>query len=71
MPFVQGNVSGVSSFVFAFLFSICCLPLALAQKAKRPFTVTDEIGLTLFGSLDGGAPEMRFSPDGKYFAVWS
>src|SRR6266849_218051 len=44
---------------------------ALAQPAARPFTVADEIGLTLFGTLSGGPPEIHFSPDGQYFAVWT
>src|SRR5208282_1165635 len=45
--------------------------IASAQKAKRPFTVADEIGLTLFGTPHGGEPQVRFSPDGQYVAVWS
>jgi hypothetical protein len=46
-------------------------PIASAQQAKKPFTVADEIGLTLFGDPNGGPPEVHFSPDGKYFAVWT
>jgi hypothetical protein len=46
-------------------------PIALAQQAKKPFTVADEIGLTLFGDLEGGTPEVHFSADGSYFAVWA
>ena len=43
-----------------------------AQRAvKKPFTVADEIGLTLFVSPQGGEPQLSFSPDGAYFAVWS
>src|SRR2546430_11366687 len=38
---------------------------------KRAFTVADTIGLTLFGSARGGDPQIHFSPDGNYFAVWS
>ena len=45
-------------------------PIASAQQTRRPFTIADEIGLTLFGSPDGGKPELHFSPDGKYLAVW-
>jgi dipeptidyl aminopeptidase/acylaminoacyl peptidase len=41
------------------------------QTSKRPFTVADEIGLTLFSKPAGEPPEIHFSPDGKYFAVWS
>jgi hypothetical protein len=44
---------------------------ARAEQVKRPFTVADEIGLTLFDDPDGGDPELRFSPNGNYFAVWS
>src|SRR6266853_4789661 len=42
-----------------------------AQQTKRPFTVADEIGLTLFVDPDGDLAEVHFSPDGNYFAVWS
>jgi len=42
-----------------------------AQETKKPFTVSDEIALTLFNDLDGRPPEIHFSPDGNYFAVWS
>src|SRR5713226_1333899 len=45
--------------------------IASAQQAKKPFTVADEIGLTLFGNSGGGRPEVHFSPDGNYFAVWT
>jgi len=45
--------------------------IASAQQAKRPFTLADEIGLTLFGDPNGGAPAVHFSPDGNYFAVWT
>lgn len=45
--------------------------IAMAQEVKRPFTVAEEIGITLFGTPNGGDPEIRFSPNGKYVAVWS
>jgi dipeptidyl aminopeptidase/acylaminoacyl peptidase len=45
--------------------------IAQAQQTKRPFTVADEIGLTLFGTPHGGEPQVRFSPDGQYVVVWS
>src|SRR5260370_13927803 len=46
--------------------------IASAQQAKKPFTVADEIGLTLFDDLPGGrAAEVLLSPDGNYFAIWS
>lgn len=54
----------VSLFCFA-------VPLCGAQQPKKPFTVADEIGLTLFGTPEGAPPKVRFSPDNKYFAVWS
>ena len=47
------------------------VPMALAQSVKRPFTVADDISLTLFNVQGGGSPELHFSPDGKYFAVWT
>jgi dipeptidyl aminopeptidase/acylaminoacyl peptidase len=45
--------------------------VAAARQAKKPFTVADEIGLTLFGTPNGELPEVHFSSDGNYFAVWS
>lgn len=45
--------------------------IASAQQTKQPFTLADEIGLTLFGPAQGGPPELHLSPDGNYFAVWS
>src|ERR1039458_4824619 len=56
--------------------AICVFVLALAgdakycsgQRAKRPFTVADDIELTHF---DDGAEAVRFSPDGNYFAVYT
>src|SRR5579864_568893 len=42
-----------------------------SQQIKRPFTVADEIGLTLFVDPNGDLAEVHFSPDGNYFAVWS
>jgi dipeptidyl aminopeptidase/acylaminoacyl peptidase len=52
-------------------FLACPFPPCEAQQAKKPFTVDDEIGLTLFGIPAGAPPEVLFSPDGKYFAVWT
>jgi len=49
----------------------CAAARCEAQLGKKPFTVTDEIGLTLFGDSGGGRPELHFSPDGNYFAVWT
>ncbi len=42
--------------------------VASAQRAKKPFTVADEIGLALFS---GSREHVRFSPDRQYFAVYS
>ena len=36
-----------------------------AQQVKRPFTVADDIGITLMD----GSDDARFSPDGSYFTV--
>ncbi len=53
------------------LFACNLAPATNAQETKRPFTVADEIGLTLFIHQDGTRPQIRFSPDGEYFALWS
>jgi dipeptidyl aminopeptidase/acylaminoacyl peptidase len=45
--------------------------IASAQRAKEAFTVADDIALTYFAPTDGTRAEVRFSPDGNYFAVWS
>jgi dipeptidyl aminopeptidase/acylaminoacyl peptidase len=45
--------------------------IALAQQTKEAFTVADDIALTYFASPGGGPVQVRFSPDGNYFAVWS
>src|SRR5579862_8057032 len=50
---------------------VCIVPRCYAQQGKKPFTVSDEIGLTFFNSPGNGWPELRVSPDGKYFAVWT
>jgi dipeptidyl aminopeptidase/acylaminoacyl peptidase len=42
-----------------------------AQQSKRPFTVADEIELTLFGDPHVGAVQVHFSPDGNYFAAYT
>jgi hypothetical protein len=57
-----------SLIVLAFLVDTAS-PLALAQQAKKPFTVVDEIGLALFDDPNGGRAEVLFSPDGKYFVA--
>src|SRR5438552_880928 len=48
----------------------CLCDVAFGQKPERPFTLNDEIGLWLF-IPDMGRRNPRFSPDGKYFAVYS
>jgi dipeptidyl aminopeptidase/acylaminoacyl peptidase len=45
--------------------------IALAQQAKKVFTVADDIALTYFSPPGGGRVQVLFSPDGNYFAVWS
>ncbi len=46
--------------------------IALSQQAKRPFTVVDDVGLARFGDpYTVQAEALQFSPDGKYFAVWT
>jgi dipeptidyl aminopeptidase/acylaminoacyl peptidase len=51
------------------------LVAAVSTDARgRSFTVTDEIGLTLFDNPFGASRQdesVRRSPDGNYFAVWS
>src|SRR5947208_13910011 len=55
--------------IFAFA---CAAGIVAAQPAKKPFTVADDIGLTLFHNPNGDSMEsVLFSPDGKYFAVYS
>jgi dipeptidyl aminopeptidase/acylaminoacyl peptidase len=46
-------------------------PIAMTQQPKKPFTVADEIGLTLFSTPKGEQAEVRFSSDGQYVATWS
>jgi dipeptidyl aminopeptidase/acylaminoacyl peptidase len=46
--------------------------VALAQQAKRPFTIADEIDLTLFDAQGlVYPPAIQFSPDRKYVVVWT
>src|SRR5436309_528378 len=47
------------------------IAVTLAGQTRKPFTITDEIGLTTFNTPGGGDPQIRFSPDGKHFAVWT
>ena len=43
----------------------------LPQQTLHHFSVIDDIGVTMFGNPDGSPAEPHFSPDGKYFAVWT
>jgi len=58
-----------------FLLVVCTFagsvgpPNVVAQQANKPFTVIDEIELTLFDDPSSGSAEVLFSPNGKYFAV--
>jgi dipeptidyl aminopeptidase/acylaminoacyl peptidase len=69
MLFNRFCVPALASIVISSL--ACSVAQCQAQQTKRPFTVADEIGLTLFGTPNGATPEVRFSPDGNYFAVWT
>ena len=73
MPMSSKKINIIWFFIGTFtLVSGTHSPIAWAQQAKKPFTVIDEIGLTLFGDPDGGAPsELYFSPDANYLAVWT
>jgi dipeptidyl aminopeptidase/acylaminoacyl peptidase len=53
----------------AYLFGASSLTL-MAEQAKRPFTVADDIETSLLLPQEDG-PNVRFSPDGSYFAVYS
>jgi len=46
-------------------------PIVSAQLAKKPFTVADDIGMTLFWPIGFKTQEIHFSPDGKYVAVYT
>jgi dipeptidyl aminopeptidase/acylaminoacyl peptidase len=53
----------------ALITFLAVCPVTPAQETKRPFTVADDIGLTIFGTAQWASPEIHFSPDGKYVAV--
>ena len=49
---------------------VAARPCAAAADRKKPYTVADEIGLSrLIPDMDGS--NVRFSPNGRYFAVYS
>ena len=52
------------------LLSSTSAQLVVAQEAKRPFTVADDIEMSLLLPQADGST-VRFSPDGNYFAVYS
>jgi dipeptidyl aminopeptidase/acylaminoacyl peptidase len=60
-PYVASILVLLSSLAWA-------APKCNAQQRKKPFTVSDEIGLTLF---DDQEKAVAFSPDGKYFVAYS
>lgn len=70
----QAQVGSVSYFLsiltITSLLQFAAITCA-AQGTKKPFTVADEIALTLFDSSNGQPPQVRFSPNGDYFAVWT
>lgn len=45
--------------------------IASAQQIKKPFTVSDDIGITLFWPVGLKPQKVHFSPDGNYFAVYT
>ncbi len=45
------------------------IPHDQSTQANKPFTIADEIGLTLFNRPTGGQAELHFSADGNYVAV--
>ena len=63
-PYIASLVILISSLVWA-------VPRCYAQQTKQPFTVADDIGLTLFWTVGVARPKVEFSPDGNYFAVYS
>jgi WD40 repeat protein len=69
--FNKGVELHIASIVVLVLSLACGATRCHAQQAKKPFTVADEVGLTLFGTPAGGRPEVHFSPDGNYLAVRS
>ena len=57
-------------FLMMFCLAVQLCDVSSAQQTRRPLTIADEIELALFiPDIEG--PNPRFSPDGKYFAVYS
>ena len=46
-------------------------PRCHAQQKKKPFTVSDDIGITLFRTVGTKPKKLRFSPNGNYFTVYT
>jgi len=67
MSYVRGKLY----VVLITILGVYSLLLHAEDAVKKPFTVADDIGLTLFLGPRGGEPQLSFSPDGTYFAVWS
>jgi dipeptidyl aminopeptidase/acylaminoacyl peptidase len=66
-------VSNQSLRLWAFSIAFCAALLFTTTRcvAKQPFTLADEIQLSLFDYPNGEEGKMHFSPDGRYFTVWS
>jgi len=45
--------------------------VALAQGTRKPFTVADDIGMTLFWPVGLTPQEIQFSPDGTYVGIYT
>jgi len=61
----------IASLLILISFLDWALPRCHAQQTKKPFTVVDDIGLTLFWPV-GFRPKMvQLSPDNNYFAVYT
>lgn len=77
--FATQNVVGEGSLITSYCRSIIvslsligiALPITSAQQIKKPFTVADDIGITLFRTVGEPPKSVEFSPDGEYFAVYS
>lgn len=68
------EISGIICFLvacFALLVCVIAAPLSRADAAKRAFTVTDDIGVTVFWPLGFKRKMVEFSPDGNYVAIYS
>jgi dipeptidyl aminopeptidase/acylaminoacyl peptidase len=74
VPNHQPRVTSFSDLLLILITASCLRYGAItcdAQQTTKRFTVADEIALTLFDAPNGRPPEVRFSPDENYFAVWT